>query len=559
MRSARRDRMVGWAAWSAALALVTALLTQVRSSLGAAHIVLAYLILVLGASARGGRVLGLSLAVAAFSVFNFFFVPPYHTFAVADPLDWSVLGAFLVTSAVAAHLLATAQRQAAEARRRATDVDQLAAVGAEALNANRAEDALAAIANVIRLALNVTRCEIHLLTSDADVALVASSGVMPDVPAPAEPIERPLGLPDTPRLVQWVAEHGRPAAVRVDGTWRLSDAEAAEQGATNPPRGIDAPLFEVSDARVLLFPLRVRGRAVGVLTLQDHRVIVFDDGARRLLAALAYYAALGAERVRLSSMAEHAEALREADRLKDALLISVSHDLRTPLTTIKALAHAIASEGDERAVTIEGEADRLNRFVADLLDLSRLAGGALTVTPEINAAEDLLGVALERISGAAGTRTITVRLDTSEPLLFGYFDFTHALRVLVNLIENAIKYAPSDTPIEVSAHRAGPMREYLEFSVSDRGPGVPDGERARIFEPFYRRAGSTPDAGSAGLGLSIARQLAEAQGGSVDVTARDGGGSCFSLRVPAVDIAASGDLVVAAPAGSTASGAPGSL
>ena len=549
--------LLQWSAWSVALALVTALLIQARSLLGAAHIVLAYLLLVLGASARGGRVLGLSLAVLAFACFNFFFVPPYHTLAVADPLDWWVLGAFLVTSAVAAQLLATARGQASEARRRAADVDQLATVGAEALNANRAEDALSAIANVVRGALDVARCEIHLLTG-SDVSLVTSSG---ELPAPAEPMDsgsRPPGLPDTPRLVDWVAEHGRPAAVRVDGTWRLGDTDPHGTEAANDTHAFHTPVFEVSDARVLLLPLRVRGRTVGVLTLHHDRAILFDDGARRLLAALAYYAALGAERVRLSGEAEHAQALREADRLKDAVLMSVSHDLRTPLTTIKALAHAIASEGDERAVTIEEEADRLNRFVGDLLDLSRLAGGALSMTPEINAAEDLLGVALERVSGAAGTRTISVSLDTSEPLLLGRFDFTQALRVLVNLIENAIKYAPADTPIEVSAQRGGPMREFLEFTVSDRGPGVPDAERARIFEPFYRRAGSTPDAGSAGLGLSIARQLAEAQGGSLTVASRSGGGSCFTLRVPAADVTEVGELMPAAPS-QASTAAPASL
>ncbi len=552
-----------WGTWIPALATVTALLAQLRSSLGAAHIVLAYLLLVLGASARGGRVLGLSVAVLAFACFNFFFVPPYNTLAVADPLDLWVLGAFLVTSAVAAQLLAAAQEQAAQARRRAADVDQLAAVGAEALNAARAEDALAAIANVVRLALDVARCEIHLLAVGAHATLVASSGDLPESLTLMDHADRPLGLPDTPRLVAWVAEHGRPAAVRVDGTWRLSEIEddtsAPVSESMSDARAFDAPVLAVTDARVLLFPLRARGRTVGVLTLQHERAITFDDDARRLLAALAYYAALGAERVRLSTAAENADALREADRLKDALLMSVSHDLRTPLTTIKALAHAIASEGDDRAVTIEEEADRLNRFVGNLLDLSRLAGGALMMSPEINAAEDLLGVALDRVSGAAGARTITVTLDPTEPLLLGRFDFTQSLRVLVNLIENALKYSPDDTPIEVSARRAGPTREFLEFSVSDRGPGVPEGERTRIFEPFYRRAGSAPDAGSAGLGLSISRQLTEAQGGTLDVTPNPGGGSCFTLRVPAADVAASGELVLAASTSPRASTTPQSL
>jgi two-component system, OmpR family, sensor histidine kinase KdpD len=513
--------------WVTALALVTALLTQVRSSLGDAHVVLGYLVVVLGASARGSRLLGFSLAVLAFACFNYFFVPPFHTFAVADPLDWWVLGAFLVTSAIATQLLSEARHQAAEAHRRAADVDRLAVVGAEALNANRAEDALTAIAGVIRVAVSVQRCEIHLAHSEHDVVLAAASGSMLPRSSNADVEDaRALGLPDEARLVAWVAEHGQLAALRVDGAMRFSEGGGQH----------DTQTFAVPDARTLLLPLQVRGRTVGVLALQHDRAIVLDDRAHRVLAALTYYAALGAERVRLADAAQHAEALREADRLKDALLMSVSHDLRTPLTTIKALAHAIGSEGDERAVTIEQEADRLNRFVGDLLDLSRLAGGALTVTPEVNAAEDLLGVALERVSGAAGDRVINVSLDASEPLLLGRFDFTHALRVLVNLIENALKYSPAHTSIDIVAKRTGDAREFLEFTVGDRGPGVPEAERTRIFEPFYRPAGSVPDAGSLGLGLSIAKRLAEAQGGSVQVALRAGGGSLFTLRVPAADV-----------------------
>ena len=207
----------------------------------------------------------------------------------------------------------------------------------------------------------------------------------------------------------------------------------------------------------------------------------------------------------------------------------VAHDLRTPLTTIKALAHAIRREGDERAATIEEEADRLNRVVTDLLDLSRLSGGALQLTPEINAAEDLLGAALQQVSGRAGEREVAVDLDPAAPLLLGRFDFVHALRIVVNLLENAFKYTPEGTPIVLAARGAAGV---LEIEVADRGPGVPAGDRQRIFEAFFRPAGQPADARSAGLGLSIARQLAEAQGGTLQYEPRDGGGSRFILRLP---------------------------
>ncbi len=229
-----------------------------------------------------------------------------------------------------------------------------------------------------------------------------------------------------------------------------------------------------------------------------------------------------------------ADAARSA-RMRDSIVASISHDLRTPLTTIKALAHDLAAGGDDRAEMIEAEADRLTTLVGDLLDYSRINSGTMPLAIEANEAEDLLGAALQQVTGAASGRTINVGLDPIHPLLFGRFDFTQTLRVLVNLIENAIKYSPSDTPIDLSAKRDGP---WLSFGVADRGYGVAEAERERIFDPFYRPEGVAADATGAGLGLSIARALAEAQGCSLEYAPRDGGGSVFTLRVPAIDVPA---------------------
>ncbi|HET7230741.1 MAG TPA: ATP-binding protein [Longimicrobium sp.] len=348
----RAPGLLQWAAWLGAAAALTGAMALVRVDLEKVHVALAYLLLVLAASSRGTRALGLAVAVAAFLCFNFFFLPPYQTLGLSDRRDWLVLLTFLAVAAVATQLLHRARHEAAK----------------------------------------------------------------------------------------------------------------AEQ---------------------------------------------------------------------LSVEAGRAAALRESDRLKDALIASVSHDLRTPLTTIKALAHDLGETGDERAVTIEEEADRLNRFVADLLDLSRLNAGELRVAPAIVAAEDLVGAALQRVSGSVGDREIRVGLHPGEPLLLGRLDFVQSLRVLVNLLENAHKYAPAGTPVELSAAREG---ERLVFRVADRGPGVPDDERERIFEPFYRRPNVEADAGGAGLGLSISRRLAEAQGGSLSLEPRPGGGSTFILAVPAADL-----------------------
>ncbi len=338
--------------WLAVFVGVTIAMVVIRDRLDRVHVTLAYLLLVQLASARAGRALGVTLAIMSFLAFNFFFLPPYGTLAVASPLDWLVLVAFLITSVVSAQLLYRAR-------------------------------------------------------------------------------------------------------------------------------------------------------------------------------------ALGAERERLSAASDRAQTLEQSIRMKDETLAMVSHDLRTPLTTIKGLAHEIAANGDERADVIEEEADRLNAFVGKLLDLSRvtMGTGALDIQP--NEAEDLLGAAAQQAQAFSGGHELGFQVEPSDSMLFGRFDFVQTLRVLVNLIENAAKYSPAGAPIDVGARRVG---QELRFWVADRGPGIADAERERIFEPFYRRRVGDADMAGAGLGLSIAKGIAEAQGGQLTCAPRDGGGSVFTLSVPAIDL-----------------------
>jgi two-component system sensor histidine kinase KdpD len=235
----------------------------------------------------------------------------------------------------------------------------------------------------------------------------------------------------------------------------------------------------------------------------------------------------------LSAEIRHAEALREANRMKDILLASVSHDLRTPLTTIRALAQDIQTDGSRartQAGVIVEQADRLGKMVADVLDLSRLRAGAFTMNPEVNTAEDLLGAAVRQFSGVPDANRIETVIDYSKPALLGTFDFVQSLRVLTNLIENALRHSPRSTAVTVSVAQIG---SNLSFQIADKGPGVPPSEQQRIFEPFYRPNGAAADAGAAGLGLSIAKRLAESQGGSVFYADRPGGGSVFTFEVPA--------------------------
>ena len=494
-----------WLAWFALLGAVTWGMAAIRPRLNEAHVTLAYLLIVQGGSARGGRPLGLSLAAVAFVCFDLFFLPPFGTLILQDPLNWLVLGAFLLTSILSAQLLYRAQGEADIARERAAEIDRLSALGAETLNVGRAEEAIAAIVSVIRSSLRVDECAVFLIDSGTKAVQSLTDSAEPR-------LDR--------RLVDLVANEGRSAIEQLDGAMQMNaSAEWLVEGA-------DASIR----ARAFARPLRVRDRTVGVLRIGSARGLTLSPAQVRVLDALSYYAALGVERVRLAAEAQRAVTLQEAHQAKDAVLASVSHDLRTPLTTIKALAHEIAQSGDDRAAVIEEEADRLNMFVAQMLDLSRIASG--TAAPDIqpNEAEDLLGAAAQQVSGRLGGRELRIEVSSDEPLLFGRFDFAQTLRAVVNLIDNAAKYSPNGEPIELSARRDG---AWLVFAVADHGSGVPAGERDRIFEPFYRRSGF-PDAGGTGLGLSIARGIADAQGGRLDVDDRIGGGSVFSLRVPAI-------------------------
>ena len=167
----------------------------------------------------------------------------------------------------------------------------------------------------------------------------------------------------------------------------------------------------------------------------------------------------------------------------------------------------------------------------DLLDLSRIHAGAVRPSLAVNTVDDLLGVSLRAASGVLRGRRVEIDAP-GDALLAGTFDFTQTLRVVVNLLDNAAKYSPPDTPIDVRARQHG---DRLVIDVMDRGPGVPEDERDKIFEPFYRPPGVPPDIRGHGLGLSIARGLAQAQGGSVRFAPRAGGGSIFSLELPAAD------------------------
>ncbi len=468
MSESSNNRARQWVLWFGLLGAATILLVIGRPYLDKAHVALVFLLVVLGGSAASGRLLGVTLAATAFVVFAVGFLPPYNRLRVTDPFDWIVLFVFLVTGVVAAELLARQRREAEVARARTAEIDRLATLGAETLNAPRPEDALRAITEVIRQLVGIDRCEISLAPPPVLSAADASPFVLP--------------------------------------------------------------------SRTRQIPLTVRGVVVGTLTLSNDRPFLLTRDQERVLSALSYYAALGVERVRLASAEVEADALRHADRLKDALLASVSHDLRTPLTTIKGIANEIAHGGDvERAYVIEEEVDRLSVIVNDLLDLSQLAAGEMPVQVAVNTADDVIGAALQRVEPAFPALVVETRLAEPWTELVGRFDFVHTMRVLTNLLENAAKYGPQGSPVRVRAWRED---NELRFAVEDAGPAIPDEDRERIFAPFARGRDQSSEVRGTGLGLSIARRLAEVQGGRLIYEPSTEAASRFVLAVPAADVPA---------------------
>jgi two-component system sensor histidine kinase KdpD len=260
----------------------------------------------------------------------------------------------------------------------------------------------------------------------------------------------------------------------------------------------------------------------------------FTTAERRLLETFANQAALALERARLTEEATRAAVLARSDELKSALLSAVSHDLRTPLASIKASATSLLQEDvewtpeDRRDLlqAIDEETDRLARIVSNLLDLSRIEAGALRPQRDWNEAEEVIRDTIRRAQLAWDDHPITVKVEPDLPSLL--FDYVEIAQVLMNLIENAIKYAPRETTIEVSAWRD---EASVAFAVADRGPGIPPDQTARIFDRFHRvEQRNRP--GGLGIGLSICKGLVEAHGGRIWFEARAGGGARFVFTLP---------------------------
>ncbi|MGE5760840.1 MAG: ATP-binding protein, partial [Gemmatimonadota bacterium] len=288
-------------------------------------------------------------------------------------------------------------------------------------------------------------------------------------------------------------------------------------------------------AQAFYLPLVASGGTIGVVGLRPGDLRRFDDPTlQRLVETFAGQAALALERALLAERAHHEQLEIEAERLRTALLSSLSHDLRTPLGAITGAASSLLEEQSPLAPaarrdllqTILEEARRMNRLIGNLLDMIRVESGALEVQKEWQPLEEVVGVALIRLDDRLHGHPVTVSLPPDLPLV--PLDGVLIEQVFVNLLENAVKYTPAGTSIEISATAVdGAVR----VEVADRGPGLPPGEESRIFEKFYRAPAATAQ-GGIGLGLTICRGIVTAHGGRIWAENRPGGGALFRFTLP---------------------------
>ncbi len=492
---APRARLRDYVQAVAVVALATALSLLLRAHVQSSDIAMVFLLAVVVASSRLPQRPSLFACLLSIAAFDFCFVPPYYTFAVSDVRYVLTFAVMLVVSFVMSHLTTRIRAQAVAAREREERTGALYGMTRELAAERNAADMARTAARNLR---NTFGGEVLLFTAGEDGRLALNPAL--GVTAPVDEKELSIAL--------WVYDHGQLAGA---GTATLPATEW------------------------LYLPLATSGHTVGVAGIRSEDPRRFQDPVRRqLLETFAGQVAASLERVRLAGASQRAKLETEAERLRTALLSSLSHDLRTPLAGIEGAATSLLQDGGvqgpearrELAQTIVEESRRMTRLVANLLDMVRLESGALQVQREWQPLEEVVGVALIRLDERLAGRAVTTTLPPDLPLL--PIDGLLIEQVLINLLENALKYTPPGTPIDISA-RMGQREVVVE--VADRGPGLPAGEEGRIFDKFYR-ARDQGRAGGAGLGLTICRGIVTAHGGRIWAENRPGGGAAFRFSLP---------------------------
>jgi two-component system sensor histidine kinase KdpD len=434
----------------------------------------------------GGVWAGLIASVLSFLAMNFWFVPPLHTLAVERWQDTLALAVFLVVAAVVGVLVARSLEARDRAERQAAEIARLQAFTT-------------------------------LLLADLPVAALLQRAA--------------AALAESLRLA-W-------CSIEVD---QGGEAEPLRVGWPSPGTGDDRP-------GAVVLPMDAQGRTLGTLTAATRAGGELTENDHRLLEAFAGQIALVLDRARTEAEVQEVRLDAEANRSRAALFSSVTHDLRTPLASIKASVTGLIESGaamdptqrDELQRTILEESDRLNRLVGNLLDLARMRAGALTPALEPSGVEDIVEAVVARLRPVLApfdVRTV-IRPNLPESMV----DPMQIDQVLTNVLENAARFSPPGSEIRVTV---AVYQGAVEVTVADRGPGIPPEERDRVFEPFVSHDRG-PGRGGTGLGLAISQAIVQAHGGTIRIDGVPGGGTAVRIRLPGAP-ARTGDVL--APGGS---------
>jgi two-component system, OmpR family, sensor histidine kinase KdpD len=494
-----------------ALAGTTLLIAALESTLGVPNASAAYLLAVVAVAMTFGTITSAATALAAFLLYDYLFTQPVHTFAVANPGEWLNLLLLLVVGFVVGQLVATLRGRAQDAELREREARALFAVSRALATRERTSVGLETIVATLVREARMSRIWVALGEDPSTERAVADTraGGPPARPTAYSRLVRTPGA--TP--ARWI---------------RVHDAGAA-RGRRRRELGEHAYRVNIEAAGHTLGALwGLRPLQAGMPTREESR----------MLGASADQIGQAIEQDRLRAEATSAELARRSDALKGALLDSVSHDLRTPLASIRAAAGALMDpavrwRADERRITaevIDREAERLNRLVTNLLDLSRIEAGGLRADLETYPLQDLVETTLRRVRSQLDGRPIEVEIDDALPL--AEVDATFMDQIITNLLENAMKYVPVTATIRVRGESEA-NGAFVRLVVEDGGPGVPGAAIPRLFEKFYRVPGRGGGARpGTGIGLAVVRGLAEVMGGRVEAAASPLGGLAVTVSLP---------------------------
>jgi two-component system sensor histidine kinase KdpD len=496
----------------ALVGLFTGIVALVRASAEVSNASMLYLLAVLAAAVFFGLGPATFAAVASFVAFNFFFIEPRYTFTVGNSDEWVALGLLLASGVITGQLAALVRERAREAERREREAVILYDL-VRMMSAPEVREAVTEIASRLRAELGL-----------GGVLLAFGREAPVDSEAAAGDPESLALAREAASLAEMILGPGRAPSADdrgMPGRWiRIV-----------PPR---APGSErASRGRVHTVPVNIDGRqAASLILVRKAGTGQFSPADDRLLSAVAYQLGLALQRLRLQRDATEAEALRRTDELRSALLNAVSHDLRTPLSSIIAAAGSLLQEdvawtdAERRGFSevVVDEARRLDRLVGNLLDLSRIESG--NIHPEKGWYD--LGSLIDEVAGRLRRMSSghTFVLNVPDRLPPVRFDYVEIDQVISNLVENAVNHTPAGTEvtITVSAH-AGEV----EIEVADCGPGIPEESLPHLFKPFYQSSERT---GGSGLGLAVAYGLVEAHGGRITAGNRAEGGARFAFTLP---------------------------